>query len=93
MIHSLPDFSKGLILTTDAASYEGVAYILGRRDEHGQERVVSYEGTELHSSKEKRPVTQFKCLALLEGVNFIRIQHDVNSKLARIRYPSRIYRK
>jgi Reverse transcriptase (RNA-dependent DNA polymerase)/RNase H-like domain found in reverse transcriptase len=35
-ILSLPDFSRGFVMTTDA-SYRGIGYILGQRDDNGRE--------------------------------------------------------
>ena len=63
----LPDFSKPFILTTDA-SYKGIAYILGQKDENGKEHPCAYGGRGLRPNEEKWPVTELECLALIEGI-------------------------
>jgi hypothetical protein len=63
----LPRFSEPFVLTCDA-SYKGIAYILGQRDETGKEHAIAYEGRGLRPNEEKWPVTHLECLALVEGV-------------------------
>jgi hypothetical protein len=63
----LPRFSDPFVLTCDA-SYKGIAYILGQRDETGKEHAIAYGGRGLRPNEERWPVTHLECLALVEGV-------------------------
>jgi transposase InsO family protein len=63
----LPRFSEPFVLTC-GASYKGIAYILGQRDETGREHAIAYGGRGLRPNEEKWPVTHLECLALVKRV-------------------------
>ena len=55
------------ILTTDASS-EAIGYILGQKDEQGNEAVISYGGRALRPAEKNYTISELECLAVIEVV-------------------------
>ena len=66
-ILKFPNIQKEFILTTDASS-EAIGYILGQKDEQGNEAVISYGGRALRPAEKNYTISELECLAVIEGV-------------------------
>ena len=62
-----PDINKPFILSTDASG-SALGYVLGQKDDHGREYVVSYGGRALRPDEKNWNISELECLAVVEGI-------------------------
>lgn len=67
-----PNFDREFILYTDASA-TAISYILGQKDEHGRERVISYNGRSLRATEKQWGISERETLALVEGIKTFRV--------------------
>ena len=67
-----PDFTRPMILTTDASG-TGISYILGQRDkETNKEHPIAYGGRSLRAAERRWGITDREGLAVMEGIRAYR---------------------